>query len=53
MPSALDVSEKCLTTRCQKDGCKVSLPSVGRIPVRQRPYVVIDMDNCESPGFKK
>lgn len=42
------VSEECLTTRCQKEGCKVSLPSVGRIPVGQRPYVVIDMDNCES-----
>ena len=44
------VSQECLTTRCQKEGCKVSLPSVGRIPVGQRPYVVIDMDHSKSPA---
>lgn len=44
------VSEECLTTRCKKEGCKVSLPSVGRIPVGQRPYVVIDMDHSKSPA---
>ena len=43
------VSEECLTTRCQKEGCKVSLPSSGRFPDRQRPYSVIDMDHSESP----
>lgn len=44
------VSEECLTTKCQKEGCKVSLPSNGRFPDRQRPYVVIDMDHSESPA---
>ena len=44
------VSEECLTTKCQNEGCKVSLPSNGRSPDRQRPYVVIDMDHCESPA---
>ena len=44
------VSEECLTTRCQKEGCKVSLPRNGRFPDGQRPYVVIDMDHCESPA---
>ena len=44
------VSEECLTTRCQKEGCKVSLPRNGRFPDRQRPYVVIDMDHSESPA---
>ena len=44
------VSEECLTTRCQKEGCKVSLPRIGRFPDRQRPYVVIDMDHSESPA---
>ncbi|MDE0298478.1 MAG: hypothetical protein OXN17_07595 [Candidatus Poribacteria bacterium] len=44
------VSEECLTTRCQKEGCKVSLPRIGGFPDRQRPYVVIDMDHSESPA---
>ena len=44
------VSEECLTTKCQNEGCKVSLPSNGRSPDRQRPYVVIDMDHSESPA---
>ena len=44
------VSEECLTTKCQNEGCKVSLPRNGRFPDGQRPYVVIDMDHCESPA---
>ena len=44
------VSEECLTTKCQKEGCKVGLPRIGRFSDRQRPYVVIDMDHFESPA---
>ena len=44
------VSEECLTTKCQNEGCKVSLPRNGRFPDGQRPYVVIDMDHSESPA---
>ncbi len=45
-----EVSEECLTTRCQKVGCKVSLPSIGGFPDRQRPYAVIDLDHSQSPA---
>ena len=34
--------------RCKRDGCKVKLPNKGSFSNRQRPYIVIDMDNCES-----
>ena len=44
------VPEDCLTTKCQKEGCKVNLPSNGRFPDRRRPYDVIDMDHSESPA---
>lgn len=46
------VSQECLTTRCQKEGCKVSLPSNARFPDRQLPFVVIDMDHSESPALE-
>ena len=42
------VSEECLTTKCLKEGCNVRLPSERRYPNGQRPYIVIDMDQCES-----
>ena len=38
------VSEECLTTKCQKRGCKVSLPN------SLRPFILIDMDHSDSPA---
>ena len=38
------VSEEFLTTKCQKPGCKVSLPN------SLRPFILIDMDHSDSPA---
>ena len=38
------VSEECLTTKCQKKGCRV------RLPIRNRRFILIDMDHSKSPA---
>ena len=40
------VSDRCCVAKCSKKGCSVPLPK------ELRPFVVIDMDHCDSPTAK-